>query len=125
MKKANSASKDSANRRREMIDEFLNDGFTPEQIMIMAQSREKDKQEEKKKETDIKRAEDEIKAKFDEYIKLLGVKSVTVDDLYLDDLFNIIKGESEWVISKEKAEQYWAAMQDALREAFADLDVRF
>lgn len=125
MKKTDCSSKDSANRRREMIDEFLNDGFTPEQIMIMAQSREKDKQEEKKKSADIKQVEDEIKAKFDEYIKLLGVKSVTVDDLYLDDLFRIIKGESAWTVSKEKAEQQWAAMQDALREAFADLDVRF
>ena len=125
MKKANCPSKDLVNRRREMMDELLNDGFTPERIMIMAQEREKERQEKKKKETDIKRAEDEIKAKFNEYIKLLGIKSITVDDLYLDDLFNIIKGESAWTVSKEVAEKQWAAMQDTLRKAFADLDVRF
>ena len=125
MRKTNNSSKDLANRRREMIDEFLNDGFTPEQIMIMAQSREKDKQEEKKKETDIKRVEDEIKAKFEEYIKLLGVENITVEDLYLDEFFDIIKGELKRTISKEAAEKYWTAMQEALQEVFAELDVRF
>ena len=86
-------SKSLAGRRTQIIDEFLDEGFTPEQIMMMAQSREKDKQEEKKKEVDIKRLENEIKAKFSEYINAAGAEDVEVSDLKLDDLFDIIKGK--------------------------------
>ena len=85
MRKTNPGySRDAAGRRTQMIDELLDEGFTPEQIMMMAQSREKDKQEKKEKEADVARLENEIKAKFKEYINLLGVKDIEVEDLKLD-----------------------------------------
>lgn len=76
-----------------VLDEFLEQGFTPEQIMEMAQSREKERQEKKMKEIDVKRLENEIKAKFGEYLNAVGAEDVEVDDLKLDDLFDIIKGK--------------------------------
>ena len=116
MKKTDCSSKDSANRRREMIDEFLNDGFTPEQIMIMAQSREKDKQEEKKKSADIKRLEDEIKAKFGEYLNAVGAEDVEVDDLKLDDLFDIIKGKFKFSFGGMTREEYQTIRDEVWKE---------
>jgi DNA-binding transcriptional MerR regulator len=85
-------SKNLAGHRTKIIDELLDEGFTPEQIMVMAQSREQDKQEKKMKEADIKQLEDEIKAKFDAYLHAVGAEDVEVSDLKLDDLFDIIKG---------------------------------
>lgn len=85
----------NAGRRGDVnvLDEFLDQGFTPEQIMEMAQSREKERQEKKMKEIDVKRLENEIKAKFGEYLNAVGAEDVEVDDLKLDDLFDIIKGK--------------------------------
>lgn len=94
MRKVNSGySRDAAGRRTRMIDELLDEGFTPEQIMVMAQSREEDKQKEKEKEADIERLENEIKAKFSEYIDAAGAEDIEVSDLKLDYLFDIIKGK--------------------------------
>lgn len=80
-------------RRTQMIDELLDEGFTPEQIMKMAQSREEDKQKKREKEADIERLENEIKAKFSEYIDAAGAEDIEVSDLKLDYLFDIIKGK--------------------------------
>lgn len=112
-------SKSLADRRRKMIDEFLDEGFTPEQIMMMAQSREKDKQEEKKKEVDIKRLENEIKTKFSEYIDAAGAEDVEVSDLKLDDLFDIIKGKYKppfEALTKEEKMGYQAIAEELRKE---------
>lgn len=126
MKKTNNSSKDLANRRREMIDEFLNEGFTPEQIMKMAQSREEDKQKKKEKEADIAQLENEIKAKFGEYLNAVGAEDVEVDDLKLDDLFDIIKGKykppyRELGLTREE----YQAIKDELRKELRNMGIRF
>lgn len=115
-------------RRREVdvLDEFLDQGFTPEQIMEMAQSREKDKQEEKKKENDVKQLENEIKAKFGEYLNAVGAEDVEVDDLKLDDLFDIIKGKykppyRELRLTREEYQTF----EDILRKELRNMGIRF
>ena len=122
------SSKNLAGRRREMIDEFLDEGFTPEQIMMMAQSREKDKQEEKMKEADIKQLEDEIKAKFDEYLNAVGAEDVEVSDLKLDDLFDIIKGKYKpryrgLGLTREEYEEMAEEVTKELRKGLKEMGV--
>lgn len=120
MRKVNSGySKDAAGRRTRMIDELLDEGFTPEQIMAMAQSREEDKQKKKEKEADVVRLEDEIKAKFGEYINAVGTKDLKVDDLKLDDLFNIIKGKFKIpfdALTREEKMGYQAIAEELRKE---------
>jgi DNA-binding transcriptional MerR regulator len=120
MRKVNpSFSKDTAGRRTKMIDELLDEGFTPEQIMVMAQSREQDKQKKKEKEADIERLENEIKAKFEEYINAAGAGDIKVDDLKLDDLFNIIKGEFKIpfdALTREEKMGYQAIAEELRKE---------
>lgn len=120
MRKVNpSFSKDAAGRRTQMIDELLDEGFTPEQIMVMAQSREEDKQKKKEKEADVARLENEIKAKFGEYINAVGAEDVDVDDLKLDDLFNIIKGKFKTpfdALTREEKMEYQAIAEELRKE---------
>jgi DNA-binding transcriptional MerR regulator len=120
MRKVNPGySKDTAGRRTKMIDELLDEGFTPEQIMVMAQSREQDKQKKKEKEADIERLENEIKAKFEEYINAAGAGDIKVDDLKLDDLFNIIKGEFKIpfdALTREEKMGYQAIAEELRKE---------
>jgi hypothetical protein len=111
-----------------MIDKLLDEGFTPEQIMMMAQSREKDKQEEKMKEADIAQLEDEIKAKFDAYLHAVGAEDVEVDDLKLDDLFDIIKGKykppyRKLGLTREEYEEMAEEVTKELRKAFKEMGV--
>lgn len=119
MRKVNpSFSKDAAGRRTRMIDELLDEGFTPEQIMVMAQSREEDKQKKKEKKADVARLENEIKAKFGEYINAVGAEDIKVDDLKLDDLFNIIKGKFKTpfdALTREEKMGYQAIADEVLR----------
>lgn len=119
MRKVNpSFSKDAAGRRTQMVDELLDEGFTPEQIMVMAQSREEDKQKKKEKEADVTRLENEIKAKFKEYINLLGVKDIEVEDLELDNFFDIIKGKFKTpfdALTREEKRGFQAIADEVLR----------
>lgn len=120
MRKVNSGySRDAAGRRTRMIDELLDEGFTPEQIMVMAQSREEDKQKKKEKEADVARLEDEIKAKFDEYLDAVGAEDAEVSDLKLDDLFDIIKGKYKppfEALTKEEKMGYQAIAEELRKE---------
>jgi DNA-binding transcriptional MerR regulator len=115
-------------RRTQMIDKLLDEGFTPEQIMMMAQSREKDKQEEKMKEADIAQLEDEIKAKFDVYLNAVGAEDVEVSDLKLDDLFNIIKGKYKppyrrLGLTREEYEEMAEEVTKELRKVLKEIGV--
>lgn len=112
-------SRDTAGRRTQMIDELLDEGFTPEQIMKMAQSREEDKQKKKAKDANIKRLENEIKAKFDAYLHVAGAGDIKVDDLKLDDLFNIIKGKFKTpfdALTREEKMEYQAIAEELRKE---------
>lgn len=126
MRKVNPGySRDAAGRRTQMIDELLDEGFTPEQIMVMAQSREQDKQKKKEKEADVARLENEIKAKFGEYINAVGAEDIEVDDLKLDDLFDIIKGKFKTpfdALTREEKMGY-QAIADKLRKELKNIGV--
>jgi len=115
-------------RRTQVIDDLLDEGFTPEQIMMMAQSREEDKQKKKMKEADIKQLEDEIKTKFDEYLDAVGAEDVEVSDLKLDDLFNIIKGKykppyRKLGLTREEYEEMAEEVTKELRKGLKEMGV--